>query len=181
MNIRWESLGLNMAGESGKAVAASTPPGVGSDPGVGSGARSGHALLLNDYASAWLGIEVLEVSDGHAAIAMTLRAEMMNGFGTAHGGMIFAFADSAFALACNCANGGGDSVTVASGVDINFLAPTHTGQRLTAIANRRQQQGRSGLYDVQVFAEDSESADGSPTVVAEFRGRSRIIPKNPSR
>ncbi|WP_082000551.1 hotdog fold thioesterase [Arthrobacter sp. PAMC 25486] len=170
-----------MAGDVG------TPPGVGPQPRVRSGPRPGHAILLNDYASEWLGIEVLEVSDGHAAIAMTLRAEMMNGFGTTHGGMIFAFADSAFALACNCADGGGDSVTVASGVDINFLAPTHTGQRLTAIANRRQQQGRSGLYDVQVFAaddggaQDSGGADGGPTVVAEFRGRSRSIPKKLAR
>lgn len=54
---------------------------------------------------------------------MTLRPEMMHGFGVTHGGMIFAFADSAFALACNSTGGDGDSVTVASGVDINFLAP----------------------------------------------------------
>lgn len=131
-----------------------------------------HPILSNDYASEWLGIEVLALQDGHATIAMTLRPEMMNGFGITHGGMIFAFADSAFALACNSAQGDGRTVTVASGVDVNFLAPTHAGQRITAIANRRQQQGRSGLYDVQVVAED----DGGPTVVAEFRGRSRTIP-----
>ncbi|MGO4383155.1 hydroxyphenylacetyl-CoA thioesterase PaaI [Specibacter sp. RAF43] len=131
-----------------------------------------HPLLSNDYASEWLGIEVLEIKDGHATIAMTLRPEMMNGFGITHGGMIFAFADSAFALACNSAQGDGRTVTVASGVDVNFLAPTHAGQRITAVANRRQQQGRSGLYDVQVVAEN----DDGPTVVAEFRGRSRTIP-----
>ncbi len=144
--------------------------------GAGSGAvdfGAAHAILLNDRASQWLGIEVLELGGGHAVIAMTLREEMMNGFGTTHGGMIFAFADSAFALACNPA-GGGDAVTVASGVDINFLAPTHTGQRITAVANLRQQQGRSGLYDVQVFAGDADS----PTVVAEFRGRSRTVPNS---
>lgn len=131
-----------------------------------------HPLLLNDSASEWLGIEVLSYGDGHATIAMTLRPEMMNGFGVTHGGMIFAFADSAFALACNSAGSDGYSVTVASGVDINFLAPTRAGQRLTAVANRRQQQGRSGLYDVQVSAEDG----GERAVVAEFRGRSRTIP-----
>lgn len=131
-----------------------------------------HPLLLNDSASEWLGIEVLSFGEGRATIAMTLRTEMMNGFGVTHGGMIFAFADSAFALACNSTGGDGDSVTVASGVDINFLAPTSAGQRLTAVANRRQQQGRSGLYDVQVVAENG----GEPAVVAEFRGRSRTIP-----
>ena len=60
-----------------------------------------HPILENDYASEWMGIEVLALSDGHATIRMTLRQEMLNGFGMAHGGMIFAFADSAFALACN--------------------------------------------------------------------------------
>ena len=143
------------------------------DSGVGTEAGPAHAILLNDRASKWLGIEVLEVANGHVVIAMTLREEMMNGFGSTHGGMIFAFADSAFAMACNPPGGDGDSVTVASGVDINFLTPTHTGQRITAVATLRQQQGRSGLYDVQVFTGDADS----PTVVAEFRGRSPTIPK----
>lgn len=136
------------------------------------GAAPQHHLLANDSASDWLGIEVLGLEDGHATITMTLRPEMMNGFGVTHGGMVFAFADSAFATACNPAQGGAGFVTVASGVDVNFLAPTHTGQRLTAVANRRQQQGRSGLYDVQVTAADG----GISTVVAEFRGRSRTVP-----
>ncbi|WP_113716085.1 MULTISPECIES: hydroxyphenylacetyl-CoA thioesterase PaaI [Arthrobacter] len=137
-----------------------------------SGAGPQHPMLSNDYASEWLGIEVLGLEDGHATIAMTLRPEMMNGFGITHGGMIFAFADSAFALACNPVQGDTDFVTVASGVDVNFLSPTRAGQRITAVANRRQQQGRSGLYDVQVMADDG----GTATVVAEFRGRSRTIP-----
>ncbi len=136
-----------------------------------------HPILLKDYASEWLGIEVLGLADGHASIAMTLRPEMMNGFGITHGGMIFAFADSAFALACNSAHGDDGFVSVATGVDVNFLAPTRAGQRLTAVANRRQQQGRNGLYDVQVSADNGRADNGgSPTVVAEFRGRSRTIP-----
>jgi acyl-CoA thioesterase len=103
---------------------------------------------------------------------MTLRREMMNGFGIAHGGMIFAFADSAFALACNPADGDGSTVTVASGVDVNFLKPSREGQLITAVANRRGNQGRSGIYDVQVFAGDPEDQE----ILAEFRGRSRTIP-----
>lgn len=140
------------------------------DPGVD------HPMLANDPATEWLGIELLALGDGHARIAMTLRPEMMNGFGITHGGMIFAFADSAFALACNSATADGSTVTVAAGVDVNFLAPTRAGQRITAVANRRQQNGRSGLYDVQVFSGDSLSDDAASTVVAEFRGRSRTIP-----
>ncbi len=146
-----------------------------------------HPILENDYASEWMGIEVLAVTDGHATIRMTLRQEMLNGFGMAHGGMIFAFADTAFALACNPVHPGpadADSITVASGVDINFLKPAYRGQVITAVADRRSSAGRSGLYDIQIFAADAGAPSGPPLssgtfgeLIAEFRGRSRTIPK----
>jgi acyl-CoA thioesterase len=145
-----------------------------------------HPILENDYASEWMGIEVLALTDGHATIRMTLRQEMLNGFGMAHGGMIFAFADTAFALACNPVNPGpGDegSITVAAGVDINFLKPAYRGQVVTAVADRRSSAGRSGLYDIQIFAADAAQHQspldaGQPgELIAEFRGRSRTIPK----
>jgi acyl-CoA thioesterase len=138
-----------------------------------------HPILENDYASEWMGIEVLALSDGHATIRMTLRQEMLNGFGMAHGGMIFAFADSAFALACNPVNPTpeeADSITVAAGVDINFLKPAFRGQVVTAVADRRSSAGRSGLYDIQIFAADAD-AQQPGELIAEFRGRSRTIPK----
>lgn len=141
-----------------------------------------HPILENDYASEWMGIEVLALSDGHATIRMTLRQEMLNGFGMAHGGMIFAFADSAFALACNPATpapGEENNITVAAGVDINFLKPAYRGQVVTAIANRRSTVGRSGLYDIQIFAADptQQPAATPGELIAEFRGRSRTISK----
>ena len=164
-----------------------------------------HAILKDDYASEWMGIEVLALDDGHATIRMTLRQEMLNGFGMAHGGMIFAFGDTAFALACNPANplpGEDSSITVAAGVDINFLKPAFRGQVLTAVANRRASTGRSGLYDIQIYAADpgagipaapagaapaatlpgqlpTDTATDAPTweLIAEFRGRSRTISK----
>ncbi|TLM84660.1 hotdog fold thioesterase [Pseudarthrobacter sp. NamE5] len=150
-----------------------------------------HQILENDYASEWMGIQVLALSDGHATIRMTLRQEMLNGFGMAHGGMIFAFGDTAFALACNPAvpaPGEENSITVASGVDINFLKPAFRGQMLTAVADRRSSAGRSGLYDIQIFAADAlepgpETHGSSPDpsqpgeLIAEFRGRSRTIPR----
>lgn len=143
-----------------------------------------HPILENDYASEWMGIEVLSLGDGEATIRMTLRQEMLNGFGMAHGGMIFAFADTAFALACNPVNpgpGDADSITVAAGVDINFLKPAFQGQVITAVAHRRSSAGRSGLYDIQIFAADpgSQISSGKPgELIAEFRGRSRTIPKS---
>ena len=165
-----------------------------------------HPILKDDYASEWMGIEVVALDDGHATIRMTLRQEMLNGFGMAHGGMIFAFGDTAFALACNPTNpspADEGSITVASGVDINFLKPAFRGQVLTAVANRRASTGRSGLYDIQIYAADpaatatdtapspaapaatvpgelpTDIATNAPTweLVAEFRGRSRTISK----
>ncbi|WP_255771270.1 hotdog fold thioesterase [Pseudarthrobacter sulfonivorans] len=143
-----------------------------------------HPILENDYASEWMGIEVLALTDGHATVRMTLRQEMLNGFGMAHGGMIFAFADTAFALACNPVNPGPadeGTITVAAGVDINFLKPAYRGQVITAVADRRSSAGRSGLYDIQVFAADAAQHQpdaGQPgELIAEFRGRSRTIPK----
>ena len=144
-----------------------------------------HHILTNDYASEWMGIEVLKLDDGHATIRMHLRQEMLNGFGMAHGGMIFAFGDTDLALACNPANPTpkqAANITVASGVDINFIKPAFQGQVITAVANRRASTGRSGLYDIQIFAADADQPE-SPTsgtpgeLVAEFRGRSRTIPK----
>ncbi|MFF2843248.1 hotdog fold thioesterase [Paenarthrobacter sp. NPDC057981] len=143
-----------------------------------------HHILTNDYASEWMGIEVLKLDDGHATIRMHLRQEMLNGFGMAHGGMIFAFGDTAFALACNPASPTpeeADSITVASGVDINFIKPAFQGQVITAVANQRASTGRSGLYDIQIFAaapDAPSTADDQPgELIAEFRGRSRTISK----
>ncbi|MEX3610957.1 hydroxyphenylacetyl-CoA thioesterase PaaI [Rothia sp. LK2588] len=127
-----------------------------------------HAILNNDPAAAWLGIEVEQAEYGTARISMTLRPEMLNGFGIAHGGMIFTLADTAFAMACNRPDGEADTITVASGCDIDFVSPGRSGERLTATALVRHHHGRSGLYDITVTGEDGR-------VIAEMRGRSRTI------
>jgi acyl-CoA thioesterase len=61
------------------------------------------------------------------------------------------------------------------------MQPAFRGQVLTAVADRRSSAGRSGLYDIQIFAADSpqaEATSGTPgELIAEFRGRSRTIPK----
>lgn len=139
-----------------------------------------HPILKDDFASQWMGVRVVRADFGHAVLEMTLREEMLNGFGIAHGGMVFAFADSAFALACNDPAGDGSTVTVASGADIDFLRPARRGQVLTATARVRHH-GRSGLYDITVTARDASDDPGvNGVVVAEFRGRSRTIPAPPA-
>ncbi|WP_051427376.1 hotdog fold thioesterase [Arthrobacter sp. H20] len=139
---------------------------------VDTGVQPTHPILEQDHASRWLGIDVVDLTDGHAVITMRLRPEMLNGFGIAHGGMVFAFADSAFALACNPV-GETDTITVASGADVTFLASARAGDLLTATATRRGMAGRSGLYDISITAAD----DGGDRAIAEFRGRSRTIPR----
>lgn len=115
----------------------------------------------DDHAARGLGMEIVAVGPGSATLRMTVRQDMVNGHGTCHGAFIFAVADSTFAYACNSDN----HRAVAGGVDINFLAPAHIGDVLTAVGTRRQQGGRSGLYDIEV-----SNQDGKP--IALFRGRS---------
>lgn len=124
--------------------------------------RPNRAMMERDRASAMLGLVVERDDPGHAVVSMRVREDMTNGFQITHGGIVFALADTAFAIACN----EDDRVTVAAGADISFLKPTVAGQTLTATAARRSRNGRSGLYDVTVVDEQGD-------VVAEFRGRSR--------
>lgn len=117
--------------------------------------------MQRDRASAALGMSVDRDDPGAAVVSMVVRDDMLNGFAITHGGLVFALADTAFALACN----EDERVTVAAGADITFLKSTHAGQTLTATAVRRVVSGRTGLYDVTV-------TDDAGNVVAEFRGRS---------
>jgi len=131
-----------------------------------------HAILEHDHCSHWLGIRPVEVQDGRAVIEMTLRKEMLNGFGLAQGGMLFTFADVAFAMACNDPAGSEEHYTVAQGADVNFLRPGKPGSPLRATAVRRVQKGRTGIYDITVTQPD---ADGHDEVLLEFRGRSHTV------
>lgn len=112
---------------------------------------------------AW-GIEIEAADEGYARIAMTLRDDMLNGHGIAHGGMLFALADTAFAYACNSRN----VSTVAQSATIIFLEPGKKGERLVAEARESSLKGRSGVYAVKVFGEDGRT-------IAEFQGLSRAI------
>jgi acyl-CoA thioesterase len=121
-------------------------------------------MLRDDRASTeLLGMTVVEMSEGHAVVTMTVRDDMLNGHKIAHGGLVFTLADTAFAMACNEEG----SVTVSSGAEITFLAPSLPGQVLTATAKLRSKRGRSGIYDVEVRSETG--------IVAEFRGHSRTM------
>ena len=124
-------------------------------------ARCAEKMYANDAASQALGIRV-EIPDAGAAIAhMSVRADMVNGFGVCHGGLLFTLADTAFAFACNAY----DDMTFAAAASIDFLRPARLGDTLRATAREDYRGSRSGFYTVEV----QNQADA---VVAVFRGRS---------
>ena len=126
-------------------------------------------MFENDRATRALGMQVTAIGPGRATLTMPVRADMLNGHATCHGGMITTLADSAFAFACNA----GNELTVASGVTIDFVAPGREGDLLTATAQEVQQAGRTGVYDVNVHNQRGE-------LVAVFRGRSYRMKGKPS-
>lgn len=132
--------------------------------------NAAHAMFDTDEASKGLGIELVEAADGRATATMKVTESMVNGHDIAHGGYLFLLADTAFALACNTHG----PVTVAAGAEISFVAAGRLGDHLTATATERTRYGRNGIYDVTVHRDTPEG----PEVVAEFRGRSRVIEKS---
>ena len=125
-------------------------------------------MLREDRTFHALGMTLERDEPGDAVVSMVVREDMLNGFAITHGGMVFALADTAFAIACNDT----DDITVAAGADIAFLASTRAGQRLTAHARRRAVAGRTGVYDVTVTDDDG-------AVVAASRGRSLRTRRTP--
>ena len=103
-------------------------------------------LMETDYFSQWMGVKVLDVKEAYSKIKITLRKEMLNGFGIAHGGITFALADSAFAFACNSDG----KITVALDVSISFPKAGKEGDTLTAEARLVNRTNRTGLYLIEV-------------------------------
>jgi len=116
-------------------------------------------MMQHDLFSQWLGIQVLEVSEGYSRINMTVRTEMINGFGIVHGGIAFSLADSAFAFACNNRN----VLSVALDTSISFLKPVHVGDVLMAEAKELHNGKSTGLYHITITNQKEH-------VVAVFKG-----------
>ncbi|BDM22890.1 hydroxyphenylacetyl-CoA thioesterase PaaI [Pseudomonas sp. NPDC089428] len=119
------------------------------------------AMYARDPATQGLGITLLDIGPGRARLSMPVRADMLQGHGTCHGGFLFALADSAFAFACNSH----DKATVAQGCSIDYVAPALAGDVLSAAAIELSRKGRTGLYDVRIHNQRGE-------LIALFRGKS---------
>ena len=126
--------------------------------------RVAHAMLAAEGTGPAWGIAIEEARAGYARLSMTLTAAMLNGHRIAHGGMVFALADTAFAYVCN----GRNEKTVAAQASIVFLGGAAEGETLVAVAEEVASAGRGGVTRVAV-----RTADGR--AVAEFTGYSRTI------
>jgi len=116
-------------------------------------------MMEHDKFSQWLGIEVVEIREGYSKIRMTVREEMLNGFGIVHGGIAFSLADSAFAFACNNRN----NLSVALDTSINFTKAVQVGDILVAEAKEIHNGKSTGLYHIAITNQKQE-------VVALFKG-----------
>lgn len=116
-------------------------------------------MMAGDAFSKWLGVSVVSLEEGRATIQMTVRPEMVNGFGTAHGGIVFAFADSALAF-CTNANG---EISVALDCTISYPAAVRPGDVLTAVGVQESTTRKVGFASVTVKNQDD-------VVVGHFRG-----------
>ena len=116
-------------------------------------------MMYHDAFSQWMGIELIDIKEGYSKIQMTIRKEMVNGFGIIHGGIPFSLADSAFAFACNNRN----NLSVALDVTITFTKAVHIGDVLTAEAKEVHNGRSTGVYLITVINQKNEQ-------VALFKG-----------
>ena len=126
--------------------------------------RVAETMLAREGTGPSWGLELEEVREDYARVSMVVRADMLNGHGFAHGGMIFALADSAFAYVCNGAN----HASMAAQASIVFLDKVPDGETLIAEATEVAREGRAGVTRVAVRCGDGRT-------IAEFTGYSRTL------
>lgn len=118
-------------------------------------------MMEKDYFSQWLGLEFLSFSEGQCQLKFKVKKEMLNGFHSIHGGILFSAADSAFAFACNSYGW----LTVALDCNISYTRPAFEGQELIVTAKELNRGKTAGLYEVKITNEEGK-------LVALFKGTS---------
>lgn len=116
-------------------------------------------MMEGDRFSQWLGIEVLVAQQGHCVLKMKVREEMVNGFGIAHGGICFSFADSALAFASNAYG----KLSVALECSISFPVAVNKGDILTCEAKELSLTNKTGTYLMEIKNQKNQN-------VAFFKG-----------
>ena len=108
-------------------------------------------MMSGDAFSQWLGIEVLEISEGFCKLKMTVRDEMTNGFNIAHGGISYSLADSALAFAAN--SDGIQSLSVET--SISHTKKVMSGDTLIADTQEISKNEKSAVYNINITNQDN--------------------------
>lgn len=116
-------------------------------------------MFSKDAFSQWLGIEVLAAKEGSSELRMTVRPEMLNGFGIAHGGITYSLADSALAFASN--SFGVQSVSIET--SIAHTRSVSAGDVLTAKSTLENMSKRTAIFIIRINNQNNEQ-------VALFKG-----------
>lgn len=124
-------------------------------------------MYEKDWFSQWLGINILNIEPGKVTLSMTIRKEMLNGFGIAHGGITFSFADSALAFASNAQ--GRQAVSIET--SISHTESLKEGDEIFATAKEENLSNKIGLYTIDVTKKDGAK-------VALFKGTVYRTSKN---
>lgn len=124
-------------------------------------------MAARDGFSAWLGLEIVEIRPAACTVRLTVRRDMLNGFGTCHGGIPYSLADSALAFASNTHG----TVTVSIENTISYPAAVNEGDILTAVAEEESAGNRIAFYKVTI-------TNQSDVVVGLFRGTVYRTKKN---
>ena len=117
-------------------------------------------MMSNDSFSKWLGIEIIELSEGFCKLQMKIRDDMTNGFKIAHGGITYSLADSALAFASN--SNGFQSLTIES--SINYFKKVKSGDILSAVTNEINKTEKIAKYSIVVSNQNNEK-------IASFNGK----------
>ena len=109
-------------------------------------------MMQSDYCSQWLGVEPIFIREGACRIKMTVRKEMLNGYGILHGGIAFTFADSAFAFASNSYG----RLAVSINGSMIYSKSAKEGDVLYAEAKALNVSHKTADFDVNVMDESGE-------------------------
>ncbi|RMA57645.1 PaaI family thioesterase [Ulvibacter antarcticus] len=117
-----------------------------------------YKMLSQDAFSQWLGIEILECELGRCKVAMTVRKEMLNSMGKAHGGISYSLADTAFGFSANTHG----KYAVSIETSINHIEALNEGDYLIAESVIEKVNNKLGFNVVEVKRGDE--------LVALFKG-----------
>lgn len=117
-----------------------------------------HKMLNQDPFSTWLGISILECELGRCKVALTIRPNMLNSMGKAHGGISYALADTAFGFAANTHG----KYAVSIETSINHIEALNEGDVITAESVIEKVNNKLGFNIIEVKRDEE--------LIALFKG-----------